>query len=99
MSEDNDSKPDGGGVAPDAIRADKNESHQDVSANGSLGTPSADALEETRVPPEWREWARQQHNEEEFLRGLKEVQEKGGLAFEDFFDDLVNEVSNGREDA
>ena len=55
------------------------------------------SLGDTRVPPELREWARQQFSEEEFLRELQKVKELGGLAFEDFFDDLVREVGDGRD--
>ncbi len=31
------------------------------------------------IPPELREWARQQNTEDELLAGLKEIQEKGGI--------------------
>jgi hypothetical protein len=54
---------------------------------------------DTRIPPEFREWARQQFREEDFLRELQKVQAEGGLTFEDFFDELVREVSKGRDEA
>jgi len=62
-------------------------------------SPPIPPTEDTRIPAEFREWARQQFREEDFLRELETVQVEGGLAFEDFFDELVREVSNGRDDA
>jgi hypothetical protein len=99
MSEDRDSKPDNGGPATNAGRADGNETAKDMTADRSLGEVDARTLMETRIPAEWREWVRQQFNEEVFLRELKAVQANGGLAFEDFFDALLEEVRDGRDEA
>jgi hypothetical protein len=41
-----------------------------------------------KLPPELREWARQQFNEEEFLAGLREVEETGGVELKDFIREL-----------
>lgn len=53
---------------------------------------------DTRIPPELHDWFLQQLPPiEELEREIRELQEKGGLAFEDFFDDLVEAVRNGRD--
>jgi hypothetical protein len=47
-----------------------------------------------KLPPELMEWARQQFNEEEFLAGLREIQETGGLELKDFIQDLEQEATS-----
>jgi zinc-ribbon domain len=62
--------------------------------------PGAGGLQQTPPPaqpsgklsPELREWARQQFSEEEFLAGLREVQETGGVELKDFIKDLEQEA-------
>jgi hypothetical protein len=44
------------------------------------------------TPPELLERARQTFNEEEFLAGVREIEETGGLRLEDFIDELEEEV-------
>jgi hypothetical protein len=66
------------------------------------GTPSenggSDSAPDTRIPPELHDWFMQQLPPiEELEREIRELQEHGGLAFEDFFDDLVEAVRNGRD--
>ena len=41
-----------------------------------------------RISPELLEWARQQFNEEEFLHGLREVRETGGMELQEFIREL-----------
>ncbi len=53
----------------------------------STGAPAAG-----KISPELLAWARQQFNEEEFIAGLREVQEKGGLELHDFIDELEREL-------
>jgi hypothetical protein len=62
-------------------------------------TQSPALLQETPLTPEEREWVRQQFPVEEMEDGVREVQEQGGFAFEDFFEDLVEAVRNGRDHA
>jgi hypothetical protein len=57
----------------------------------------AKRLKETRLPPELQEWARRQFTQEDFLRGVREIEEQGGVPLSDFFDELIGDVSNGRE--
>ena len=45
------------------------------------------------LPPEILEWARQHFNEEEFLAGLREIRETGGLQLEDFIRELEQEAT------
>jgi hypothetical protein len=39
------------------------------------------------------EWARQQFSEEEFLAGLRDVRENGGLELKDFIQGLEQEAA------
>jgi hypothetical protein len=64
----------------------------------SPSTPPA-LLPETPLSPEESEWVRQQFPVEEMEQGVREVQAQGGFAFEDFFEDLVEAVRNGRDNA
>ena len=41
-----------------------------------------------KVPPDVLEWARRTFNMEEFLAGVREIEETGGFTFEDFEKDL-----------
>jgi hypothetical protein len=41
-----------------------------------------------KIPQEILDWARSQFNEEEFVAGLREIRETGGLALEDFIGEL-----------
>jgi hypothetical protein len=43
----------------------------------------AESLEHTRIPPELREWVREQFPPEEFLRAFQEMQEQGGFDVSD----------------
>jgi len=40
------------------------------------------------LTPELREWARATFNEEEFLAGVREIQQTGGLTLEDFIEEI-----------
>ena len=51
------------------------------------GTPAGGGLS-----PELLAWAREQFNEEEFLAGLREVRETGGLELRDFLPQLEQEA-------
>ena len=55
-------------------------------------TPAAAPLS-VKLPPELMEWARQDFNEEEFLAGLREIQETGGLELKDFIQELEQEAT------
>jgi hypothetical protein len=39
------------------------------------------------------EWARQQFSEEEFVAGLREIRETGGLELQDFIRELEQEAA------
>ncbi len=54
------------------------------------------APESEPVPPEIMEWARRTFNKEEFLAGVREIEQTGGLRLEDFIDELEQRV-RGRE--
>ena len=54
--------------------------------------PPPPAAASGKLPPELMEWARQQFNEEEFLAGLREVQETGGAELKDFIQELEQEA-------
>ena len=41
-----------------------------------------------KIPQEILDWARCQFNEEEFVAGLREIRETGGLELKDFIDEL-----------
>jgi hypothetical protein len=41
-----------------------------------------------KVPPELLEWARQTFDEDDFLAQVREIKATGGLALEDFIDEL-----------
>ncbi len=41
-----------------------------------------------KIPPEILEWARQTFDEEEFLSQVREMENNGGLALEDFISQL-----------
>lgn len=45
-------------------------------------------LEATPLTPELLDWARQQFPEEEVLKGLQQVREKGGLELHEFIHEL-----------
>jgi hypothetical protein len=49
-----------------------------------------------KLSPELLEWARQQFSEEEFLAGLREIEETGGLEFRDLLPEL--EERAGRDE-
>lgn len=43
---------------------------------------------EGALPPDLLDWARRTFDEEEFLAGVREIRETGGIQFEDFVADL-----------
>jgi len=45
-----------------------------------------------KLSPALLEWARREFNEEEFLAGLREVEETGGLELKDFIHELEEEA-------
>jgi hypothetical protein len=45
-----------------------------------------------KLSPELKEWARQHFSEDEFLAGLREIQETGGLELKDFIQELEQEA-------
>lgn len=72
------------------------------SLNGAMLAATRDATQQPIPPPmppsgklpkELLEWARQQLSEEEFLAGLREIQESGGLELKDFIQELEQEAS------
>jgi hypothetical protein len=65
--------------------------------NGTAGVDEESATQAgsqeappSRLSPEVMEWARQQFREEEFLAGLRDVRENGGLELKDFIQELVS---------
>jgi hypothetical protein len=52
------------------------------------------ALEPVKPTPELLEWARQQINEEEILRGYREIIGTGGLELRDFIAELETAARN-----
>ncbi len=44
------------------------------------------------IPPELLEWARRTFDEEEFRAGLREIEETGGLTFEELMRGLEEEI-------
>ena len=46
-----------------------------------------------KLSPELMEWARQQFSEEEFVAGLREIRETGGLELQDFIRELEQEAA------
>jgi hypothetical protein len=59
---------------------------------GGLQQPPPPSPGSGKLPPELREWARQQFNEDEFLAGLREVEETGGVELKDFLQELEQEA-------
>ena len=59
----------------------------------------AERLKETRIPPELREWVRQQFPPEELLRGIQEVQANGGYSLADILEEFSEPESKDREHA
>jgi hypothetical protein len=49
-----------------------------------------------RTPPDLLAWARQTFNEEEHMAGVREIEQTGGLKFEDFIDEIERRAE-GRE--
>ncbi len=47
---------------------------------------------DSKLSPELIEWARQHFSEAEFLAGLREIREKGGLELKDFIRELEQDV-------
>jgi hypothetical protein len=48
-----------------------------------------------RLPPDLLAWARQTFDEEEFMAGVREIRETGGLRFEDFIGEIEQRVRAG----
>jgi hypothetical protein len=48
-----------------------------------------------RTPPDLLAWARQTFNEEEYLAGVSEIEQTGGLKFEDFIAEVEQRVNGG----
>lgn len=48
------------------------------------------------VPAELLEWARQTFDEEDYQAGVREIQQTGGVRFEDFIGE-IEERTKGRE--
>ncbi len=46
-----------------------------------------------KVPQDILDWARGQFNEEEFVAGLREIRETGGLELKDFIHELEQEAA------
>ncbi len=46
-----------------------------------------------KIPQEILDWARSDFNEEEFVAGLREIRETGGLELKDFIHELEQEAS------
>jgi hypothetical protein len=55
-------------------------------------TESAAPFPVVPVPPELLAWARQTINMQEFLEGIREIQETGGVTFESFIAELEAEA-------
>jgi hypothetical protein len=45
-----------------------------------------------KTPPDLMEWARQTFDEEEFLQGVREIEQTGGVKFEDFVGEIEERV-------
>jgi hypothetical protein len=45
-----------------------------------------------RTPPDLREWARQTFSEEEFAQQVREIEQTGGVKFEDFIGEIEERV-------
>jgi uncharacterized Zn finger protein (UPF0148 family) len=45
-----------------------------------------------RTPPDLMEWARQTFDEEEFLQGVREIEQTGGVKFEEFIGEIEERV-------
>jgi hypothetical protein len=54
--------------------------------------PTAPALASVKLSPELIEWARKSFSEEEFLAGIREIEETGGLELKDFIRELEQEA-------
>jgi hypothetical protein len=52
--------------------------------NGTTAAP----IERVPIAPELLEWARTNFDEEEFLAGLREVEQTGGATLDDFIEEL-----------
>jgi hypothetical protein len=59
----------------------------------SLQRSTPPELPSTKLSPELLEWARQQFHEEEFIAGLREIQDTGGLELKDFIQELEQEAA------
>jgi endogenous inhibitor of DNA gyrase (YacG/DUF329 family) len=60
-----------------------------------LAAPGSVELPFAKLSPELLEWARRDFNEEEFLAGLREIEETGGLELKDFIQELEQEAEPG----
>ena len=56
--------------------------------NASVLASLADRPQATSIAPELLQWARQTFDREEFMAGVREIEETGGLKFEDFVEEL-----------
>src|SRR3954466_8801749 len=54
--------------------------------------PPSEEFPMGKLSPALLEWARREFNEEEFLAGLREVEETGGLELKDFIHELEEEA-------
>jgi hypothetical protein len=50
-----------------------------------------------KLPPDLLEWARQTFNEEEFLAGVREIEQTGGVKLEEFIAEIEQRIRRGRE--
>ncbi len=48
------------------------------------------------IPPDLLEWARQTFDEEKYLAAVREIEETGGLRFEDFIGEIEERIKRCR---
>jgi hypothetical protein len=66
----------------------------DATTCSGCGRPlNGEAPPSGKLSPELLECARQQFSEEEFLAGLREIRETGGLELKDFIQELEQEAA------
>jgi hypothetical protein len=51
-----------------------------------------DSVPDGKLPPDLLAWARQTFDEEEFMAGLREVRETGGVRLEDFLGEIEERI-------
>jgi hypothetical protein len=79
------------GTCPDCGHSQRN--GNPLSAPEDATPHNGHQMSHGKVPPELREWAIRNFNLEEFMAGVREIQETGGVELKDFIHELEQEAA------